>query len=279
MKKRVKATTFIVGLALLLLVAPVLVMAQTAKTTVTIAYNEYFTKTFGPAVPPIDAIKAEVAKKYPNINVQFQVTPLTMQGMHDAYVVWFMAKDSSADILGVAANWTAEFAVANWIKTLEDKVDPALLKQLNPAYLAAHSYQGHLYGLGPWWGGIGGLYYRKDLLSKYGFAAPQTYDDVTKIAKAVVKSNPGMTGWTWPAMDDAVLVNRWTEYLSGFGGKFSMTTALPRSIPHKRSLPSLLCVTCSGTVYPPRRSPPGRRRTPRSGLSTEMQCSTPDGKT
>ncbi len=220
MKKRVKATTFIVGLALLLLVAPALVMAQTTKTTVTIAYNEYFTKTFGPAVPPIDAIKAEVAKKYPNINVQFQVTPLTMQGMHDAYVVWFMAKDSSADILGVAANWTAEFAVANWIKTLEDKVDPALLKQLNPAYLAAHSYQGHLYGLGPWWGGIGGLYYRKDLLSKYGFAAPQTYDDVTKIAKAVVKSNPGMTGWTWPAMDDAVLVNRWTEYLSGFGGKF-----------------------------------------------------------
>jgi multiple sugar transport system substrate-binding protein len=29
-----------------------------------------------------------------------------------------------------------------------------------------------------------------------------------------------MTGWTWPAMNDTVLVNRWTEFLSGFGGEF-----------------------------------------------------------
>ena len=134
MKKHVKATIFAVGLALLLLVAPVTIMAQAATTTVTIAYNEYFTKTFGPAVPPIQAIQAEVAKKYPNIKVEFHTTPLTMDGMHDSYVVWFMAQDSSADILGVAANWTAEFAEANWIQTLDDKVDPALLKQLDPAY-------------------------------------------------------------------------------------------------------------------------------------------------
>ncbi len=216
MKKCVRVTIFLVGLALVLLIAPARVMAQ----TVTIAYNQYFTKTFGPAVPPIDAIKAEVAKEYPNIKVEFETTPLALAAMHDSYVVWFMSGDRHVDILGVAASWTAEFAEAGWINPLDDKVDPDLLQLLSPVYLAAHSYKGKVYGLGPWWGGVGGLYYRKDLLAKYGFAAPKTYDDVVKTARAVVKSNAGMTGWTWPAMDDAVLVNRWTEYLYGFGGKF-----------------------------------------------------------
>lgn len=228
MKKRVKATSIIVGLALLL-IAPMMVMAagrtqtpagQPKMETVVLAYNEYFTKTFGPADPPIDVIKAEVAKKYPNIKVEFQTTPLQGDAMHDAYVVWFMSKDSQVDIMGVGAYWTAEFAEAGWIKTLDDKVDPAILKELNPSYLDAHSYKGKLYGLGPWWGGIGGLYYRKDLLDKHGFAAPKTYDDIVTISTAIMKAEAGMTGWTWPAMNDTVLVNRWTEYLYGFGGKF-----------------------------------------------------------
>jgi multiple sugar transport system substrate-binding protein len=188
--------------------------------TVVIAYNEYFTNTFGPADPPIDVIKAAVSEKYPNITVEFQTTPLQAGAWHDTYVTWFMSEDSKVDILGVGAYWTAEFGEANWLMTLEDKVDPALLKELNPSYLDAHSYNGHIYGLGPWWGGIGGLYYRKDLLDQYGFQPPKTYDELVKICKAIQADMPEMTGWTWPAMNDTVLVNRWTEFLTGFGGKF-----------------------------------------------------------
>jgi multiple sugar transport system substrate-binding protein len=32
--------------------------------------------------------------------------------------------------------------------------------------------------------------------------------------------NPDMTGWTWPAMNDTVLINRWIEFLNGFGGSY-----------------------------------------------------------
>jgi multiple sugar transport system substrate-binding protein len=211
----------------LLLMLPVMLSAAGAEEeaevkeeTVVLAYNEYFTMSFGPAVPPIEAIQQEVAKLYPNITVEFQTVPLQAEAQHDTYVTWFMSQDSQVDILGVGAYWTAEFGEANWLVTLEDKVDPDILAKLDPSYLDAHSYNGHIYGLGPWWGGIGGLYYRTDLLEAYGFAPPETYDELVKIAEAIMADNPQMSGWTWPAMNDTVLVNRWTEFLYGFGGKF-----------------------------------------------------------
>jgi len=35
-----------------------------------------------------------------------------------------------------------------------------------------------------------------------------------------MKANPDLGCWDWPAMRNVVLVNRWSEYLYGFGGKY-----------------------------------------------------------
>jgi len=200
------------------------VVVPQEKTTVTIAYNQYFNMTFGPADPPIVAIKKAVEAKYPDIKVELLVTSTEAKTWHDMYTTWFMAKDPTVDILGVGGYWTAEFAEAGWLEPLNDgvapDVDPKITAKLIPAYLEAHTYKGKLMGLGPWWGGIGGLYYRKDLLEKYGFKPPQTYDDVVTISKAIMAKEPGMTGWTWSGKKDVALVNRWFEYLYGFGGKY-----------------------------------------------------------
>jgi len=131
-----------------------------------------------------------------------------------------MSEDGTTDLLGVGAYWTAEFAEAGWLLPLNDIISPEILEKLNPAYLEAHSYKGQVMGLGPWWGGIGGLYYRSDLLEEYGFEPPTTYDELVEIAETIMADNPDMTGWTWPAMNDQVLVNRWVEYLNGFGGDY-----------------------------------------------------------
>ena len=187
---------------------------------VTIAYNNYFNATFGPADPPFEELKRAVAEKYPEIVLQLNVMPYEAGPWHDNYVTWFVAEDGTTDLLGVGAYWTSEFGEAGWLLPLEDIIDPAILEKLNPAYLEAHSYNGHILGLGPWWGGIGGLYYRTDLLEEYGFEPPTTYDDIVEIATAITADNPDMTGWTWPAMNDQVLVNRWIEYLNGFGGTY-----------------------------------------------------------
>jgi len=214
----------LVTVAMLALFAPPTLGNTEEKVTVRIAYNAYFNKTFSDAPTPLEALRTEVAKKYPHIDVELQVMPLEVGKMRSNYLVWCMAKDSSIDLYGVNAYWTAEFGSGGWLLPLNDGVSPdvdsKILEKLSPAYLAAHTYNGQLLCLGPWWGGIGGLYYRKDLLEEYGFSPPETYDDVVRICQVILNDYPEMSGWTWPAMRDPVLVNRWSEFLYGFGGKY-----------------------------------------------------------
>ncbi len=190
------------------------------KEIVTIAYNGYFQKTFGPAVTPIEAIRQEVAKKYPNIEVQLNVMPYEAGPWRDNYLAWFQAEDGTTDLIGMGLYWLPEFAKTGWLLPLNDLIDPAILAKLNPAYLQAFSADGKLLALGPWWGGIGGLYYRKDLLEAAGIEPPETYDELVAAAETLMKANPGMSGWTWPALKDLVLVNRWVEFLNGYGGTY-----------------------------------------------------------
>lgn len=219
--KKLKVPVVLLALTFLFVsFSPLMLHAKEEKTTVRIAYNNYFKKSFGPADPPIEAIKKEVSKKYPNIEVELNVTPLALGKMHNQLVTWFMSEDSTVDILGVHPVWMAEFGEAGWLLPLEDRIDKELLDSLNQSYLESHTYNGELLGLGPWWGGIGGLYYRKDLLNEYGFEPPETYSELVEIAETILKDRPNLTGWTWPAMNDQVLVNRWGEFLRGFGGEY-----------------------------------------------------------
>jgi len=198
----------------------VVVEKPVARTVVTIAYNGYFQKTFGPAAPPIDAIREEVAKKYPDIQVNLNIMPYEAGPWHDNYLAWFQAEDGTTDLIGMGLYWLPEFAQTDWLMPLNDIVSPDILKQLDPAYLQAFTIDGKLLALGPWWGGIGGLYYRKDLLEEANLKPPQTYDELVADAQAIVKAHPEMSGWTWPALKDQVLVNRWVEFLKGFGGTY-----------------------------------------------------------
>lgn len=190
------------------------------RETVTIAYNGYFQKTFGPAVSPIEAIRQEVAKKYPNIDVQLNIMPYEAGPWRDNYLAWFQAEDGTTDLIGMGLYWLPEFAKVGWLMPLNDKISPDILKKLNPAYLDAFTVDGQLLSLGPWWGGIGGLYYRKDLLEAADIKPPETYDELVAAAKKIMADNKGMAGWTWPALKDQVLVNRWVEFLNGFGGTY-----------------------------------------------------------
>lgn len=194
--------------------------AASEPVTITIAYNGFFEQTFGPGAPPIEAIQAAVAERYPDLQVELQLMPYEVGPWRDNYLVWFQAGEGSADILGVGIYWLAEFSENGWLLPLDDRIDPAIVDKLNPAHVAAFTYDDNLMALGPWWGGIGGLYYRQDLLQRYNFAPPQDYESLVDIARTIQADQPDLAGWTWPALKDQALVNRWTEFLAGFGGQY-----------------------------------------------------------
>jgi multiple sugar transport system substrate-binding protein len=184
------------------------------------AGHQYFNLTFGPADPPLEAMRKAVAEKYPNIEIQLIMQPIDGSKWHDNLTTYFVAEDPTVDLLFTAGYWIPEFGAADWLVPLDDLVSPELLAKFDESYLAPFTYNGKLLGVGPAWGGIGGLYYRKDLLDEYGLQAPETYDDIIAACDTILKDHPDLGCWDWPAMRNVVLVNRWSEYLYGFGGKY-----------------------------------------------------------
>jgi multiple sugar transport system substrate-binding protein len=201
-------------------VVETVVVEAEAPQQLSFAGHQYFNLSFGPAPAPLEYMRQVVAEEYPNLEIQLIMQPLDANKWHDNLTTYFLAEDSTVDLLYTAGYWVTEFGSADWLTPLDDIVDPELLAKYDDAYKDVFTYDGKLLGIGPSWGGIGGLYYRKDLLEEYGIEPPETYDDIVAACDTIMADNPDLGCWDWPAMRNVVLVNRWSEYLYGFGGEY-----------------------------------------------------------
>lgn len=83
-------------------------------------------------------------------------------------------------------------------------------------------YKGKLIAL-PVYIDAGVLYYRKDLLRKYGYSKPpNTWDELVncalKIQKSMRKTNPNFYGFLWQGAQYEGLVCNWLEFAASNGG-------------------------------------------------------------
>jgi len=188
------------------------------KVTVTLAYNRFLNNSFGPGPAPIDAIKQAVAAEYPNIEIQLNLMPDSVNQMHDALAVWMTAQDPTVDLYGMDTPWVLEFGQAGWAVPLNDQL-PGLEENFVTSGLDIFSYEGQRLGV-PFWGSSSGLFYRTDLLEEYGFEPPQTYDDMAEIIDTITADRPELTGLAWPGAREESLVMVWADFLYGFGGQY-----------------------------------------------------------
>jgi multiple sugar transport system substrate-binding protein len=72
----------------------------------------------------------------------------------------------------------------------------------------------------PFWGSIGGMFYRSDLLEEYGFEPPESYDDLQEIVETITADQPELSGFVWPGARAESLVQTWAEIFLGFGGHY-----------------------------------------------------------
>lgn len=186
--------------------------------TVVIGYNRFMNQSFGPGPAPIEVIQEAVAKKYPYITVQLNITPDSVNQMHDALVVWFTAEDPTIDIYGMDTPWVMEFGEAEWAVPLNEEL-PALEENFLDVGLDVFTYEGQRLGV-PYWGSISGLFYRTDLLEEYGYEPPESYDDLVTAAEEITADRPELTGFTWAGAREEGLVMVWAEFLHGFGGRY-----------------------------------------------------------
>jgi multiple sugar transport system substrate-binding protein len=147
----------------------------------------------------------------PGVHVALHPTPDAADQRHQLYVQWLNAHAGEPDVLQLDVIWTAEFAAAGWIASL-DPFDPPL-QAFFPEAATAGRWRRATYAL-PWFVDVGMLYRRTDLVP----APPATLDDLVRDARLARASGSAPFGFVWQGARYEGLVTVFLEYLGAFGG-------------------------------------------------------------
>ncbi len=184
--------------------------------TVTLGYNPFLEDSFTDAPPPIEVIREELARLYPDIQLEYYTMP---QDMLEPLVIWMTARDTTIDIYGIDEPWVTQFGRAGWAVPLNDRL-PELEERLETAGLDTFSYEGERLGV-PFWGSLSGLFYRTDILEEYGFQPPETIEEMETIITTVLADRPEMAGLLWPGARSEESLNMfYATVLYAFGGRY-----------------------------------------------------------
>ncbi len=190
------------------------------------------TIVFKHAKHPRYAFLTEVVREFeaenPQIRIREEILPASTDEQHQFYVINLAAGANDFDVLDMDVIWVPEFARAGWLEELTAHVSAAELGPLNAAALRADWLDGKLFAV-PWFVDAGVLYYRKDLLDKYGFGPPRTYPELVEMALKVLgeERDPRLTGFVWQGMQYEGLVCAALEFIRGNGGDLLHDDAQP----------------------------------------------------
>jgi trehalose/maltose transport system substrate-binding protein len=153
-------------------------------------------------------IKVRILPKPENATEAFE----TYQGL-------FQNKSSDIDVMMLDVIWPGAFA-----PHLVD-LTPALgelAQQHYSAIIENNTVEGRLVAM-PWFGDFGMLYYRTDLLQKYGFKAPpQTWDELEQMAQTIMageqRENPNFMGFVFQGAAYEGLTCDALEWVASVGG-------------------------------------------------------------
>jgi len=139
---------------------------------------------------------------------------------HDQLVAAFTAEAAAPHVIASDVIWTAEFAHNGWVEDLTKRFYGAHDRAtfLAPA-LESATHRLRIWGV-PWYTDIGVLFYRKDLLAGSGFdAPPQTWDELARMARQVMKDARIRHGLVFQGAEYEGGTANAVEYIWGAGGE------------------------------------------------------------
>lgn len=102
-------------------------------------------------------------------------------------------RDKSVDVFFMDVIWPPEFANAGWALDLTSRFSVQEQNKFLPGPITANTYHGKIYGV-PCYLGAGLFYYRKDLLKKYHFKPPESWEEMLTQGQVIIQGedNPGL---------------------------------------------------------------------------------------
>ncbi|MDY6857547.1 MAG: ABC transporter substrate-binding protein, partial [Thermodesulfobacteriota bacterium] len=121
-----------------------------------------------------------------DIRIKLQVGPHSSTEYHAILTQRLKNRDPSVDIYFMDVIWPPEFANAGWALDLTSRFPIRAQNEFLHGPVSANTYKGRIYGV-PCYLGAGLFYYRKDRLRQYGFATPQTWDEMLSQGQAILE--------------------------------------------------------------------------------------------
>ncbi len=151
--------------------------------------------------------------------VEIVNTPNSSSDRFSLYLQLLSSRSAEIDVLQIDVVWAAMLAphLADLERPLGARVDTMF-----PALARNDRIDGRLVAV-PWYMDAGVLYYRRDLLERYGFTPPETWDELTRTAAAIQQAeraagNTRMWGYVFQAKAYEGLTCNALEWVSSHGG-------------------------------------------------------------
>jgi trehalose/maltose transport system substrate-binding protein len=158
---------------------------------------------------------AEAWAKQTGNEVKLVSTPADAQERLALYQSLLASKSDKVDIFQIDVVWPG--ILAKQFLDLNQFIEPAKLDGYFQTLIANNTVDGKLVGV-PWFVDAGMLYYRKDLLDKYGLKAPETWAELETAAKKVMGGEQGMEGYVFQGRSYEGLVCNALEWIVSNGG-------------------------------------------------------------
>jgi len=151
--------------------------------------------------------------------VKIITTPNSSTSRLSLYLQMLASGADDIDVLQIDVVWAG--ILASHLADLHPYVGNAT-EAYFPALIENDTIAGRLVAL-PWWTDVGVLYYRQDLLQKYGVAPPRTWQEMTAIADTIQNAerkagNRRLWGFVFQGKAYEGLTCNALEWISSFGG-------------------------------------------------------------
>lgn len=168
----------------------------------------------------------EIAQDFYNktgIKVNIVQGPPSTDAREIMYSISLLTKTKGFDLIYLDVVWLGKFASAGWLTPISTFVDPFQYfknKNLTESSFLASLYAGQYYTV-PIKADAGLLYYRKDLLEKYGYPIPKTWEELKIFAKEIKQKEKALgndiEGFVFQGKQYEGLVCNFYEVLRGMG--------------------------------------------------------------
>ncbi|HHY58236.1 MAG TPA: extracellular solute-binding protein [Chloroflexi bacterium] len=166
----------------------------------------------------IEAITQEFETQNPDVDIQLDF--VAYEALHDKIITSAASGAGGYDVVLMDCIWPAEFASAEFILDVTDRISEDMKADIWPGALEAVQWQGRLYGM-PWLNDVLYLYYNRAMLEQAGFTEPpKTWSELREMGMAA--KDQGLVEYPFIEyfQQEEGLTIAFAYYLFAFGGSF-----------------------------------------------------------